>query len=182
MRHIFRASSIGFAALAAMLATPAAAQQVNDDGVKVEEIPLQPLRDLNLDKEEIPPLLVDIGNHPYSTGGLTDCAVIGAAIGDIDIMLGPDIDVPREERSDVDKGVDFAGETAQDIIGGLIPFRGLVREISGAKAQERYLSQLIVAAGVRRAFLKGIGIERGCEAPARPLTDGAGVTAPSADG
>ena len=178
MRYVFRASSIGaFCAAAAMAAAPvsaAQAQQVAEEGVQVEEIPLQPLRDLNLDKEEIPPLLIDIGNHPYSTGGLTDCAIIGKAITDIDIMLGPDIDTPREERSDVDKGVDVAGETAQDLIGGLIPFRGLVREISGAKAQEEYLQDLIAAAALRRGFLKGIGLERGCAAPARPVSEGPG--------
>ncbi len=175
MRHIFRASGIGAICVAAMAAAAiphAQAQQVGDEGVQVEEIPLQPLRDLNLDKKEIPPLLVDIGNHPYSAGGLTDCAVIAKAISDIDIMLGPDMDVPREERSDIAKGADTAGEMAQDIVGGLIPFRGLVREISGAKARERYLGELVMAAAVRRGFLKGIGLERGCESPARPLAEG----------
>lgn len=174
MRHILRASGIGAFCLAAIAAAAphAQAQQVGDDTVKVEEIPLQPLRDLNLDKEEIPPLLIDIGNHPYSAGGLTDCAVIGKAIADIDIMLGPDMDTPREERSDLAKGADTAGEMAQDIVGGLIPFRGLVREISGAKARERYLGELVMAAAVRRGFLKGIGLERGCEPPATPLAEG----------
>jgi hypothetical protein len=150
---------------------PVASGPVVSDNVKLEDIPLQPLRDLNLDQSEIPPLLVDIGNHPYSTGGLTDCATIGKAIADIDVMLGDDIDVPKEERSDLQKGANKVGEVAQDIVGGLIPFRGIVREITGAKAQEQYVSELVVAATVRRAFLKGIGLERGCKAPARPAAE-----------
>ncbi|WP_230279037.1 hypothetical protein [Croceicoccus sp. Ery15] len=153
------------------VSTPAENGPVVSDNVKIEDIPLQPLRDLNLDQSEIPPLLVDIGNHPYSTGGLTDCATIGKAIADIDVMLGDDIDVPKEERSDLQKGANKVGEVAQDIVGGLIPFRGIVREITGAKAQEQYVSELVVAATVRRAFLKGIGLERGCKAPARPAAE-----------
>lgn len=173
MRYLFRLAALtGFlgAGVGTVWAVSpvAQAQQVGSDAVKPEDIPLQPLRDLNLEKDEIPPLLVDIAGDPYSSGGLTSCAVIGKAIGDIDVMLGPDIDTPTAERSDLEKGADTAGSIAQDMVGGLIPFRGVVRELSGAKERERRVSELIAAAAVRRAFLKGVGLQRGCDAPARP--------------
>ena len=129
---------------------------------------MQPLRDLNIDGKDLPPLLLDIGNDPYSTEGIASCAHLSQAIGDIDILIGSDIDDPVE-RSNLQKGVNSAGRVAGSIVGGIIPFRGVVREISGAKGEERRLRLLVNAAMARRGFLKGIGLAKDCPLPARPL-------------
>ena len=56
------------------------------------------------------------------------------------------------------------------MVGSFIPFRGLIREISGANEQERKLQLAIYAGSTRRSFLKGVGYQRGCPWPARPAT------------
>jgi hypothetical protein len=50
-----------------------------------------------------------------------------------------------------------------------VPFRSWVRQLSGAKQNEKRVKEAIYAGSVRRAFLKGIGGHRGCAAPAAPL-------------
>lgn len=80
-------------------------------------------------------------------------------------MLGDDIDV-------VSKGSKrtSAGHVAQEVIGSFIPFRGLIREVSGANAHKRAMETAIVAGLARRSFLKGTGQARGCAYPARSVT------------
>src|SRR3546814_10871883 len=51
----------------------------------------------------------------------------------------------------------------------LIPFRGLVGEGTGANGERRRYALAVYAGTVRRGFLKGVGLERGCKTPARPL-------------
>ncbi|GGD55101.1 hypothetical protein [Croceicoccus mobilis] len=159
--------TLGAVALAAFaLAAPAHAQEV-DGNVRAEDIPLQPLRDLNIDQKDIPPLLVDIANHPYSSGGLVTCGDIEQAIADIDALVGPDVDT-LNESTDLQKGANSVGRIAGNFVGGLIPFRGIVREISGANAHRRELRAMVAAALIRRGFLKGLGLQRECPWPARP--------------
>lgn len=158
----------GLFLLAASLPAMAAAQDdLSSNNVQAEEIPMQPLRDLNLDKVDLPPLLIDISNHPYAAEGLVTCQDIEGAIADIDTLLGPDIDV-ETETSDMQKGANSAGRIAKSFVGGLIPFRSLVREVTGARAHARHVRAVVESAMVRRGFLKGLGLQRGCAWPARP--------------
>jgi hypothetical protein len=52
-----------------------------------------------------------------------------------------------------------------DAIGGVIglPFRGVIRTLSGADYRERVLADAILSGIARRAFLKGAGRAAGCE-------------------
>ena len=51
--------------------------------------------------------------------------------------------------------------------GGAIPFRGVVRKLSGAESHDRLVQSAIIAGNVRRAYLKGLGEARGCMPPAK---------------
>ena len=125
---------------------------------------LQPLVDTNLKKREIPPELQRIEADPYSIDGLRKCAQINAAIVELDGVLGPDIDA-AEPMSRGDKRRRAAGEVAKGLVGGLIPFRGLVREISGAGEAQRRYHAAVEAGLIRRAFLKGYAKARRCRLP-----------------
>jgi len=81
-------------------------------------------------------------------------------------VLGDDIDVARDDG----KATINMGSLAQSVVGSLIPFGGVIREISGANAQQRKWQEAIYAGSVRRAFLKGVGQQRGCAYPARAAT------------
>lgn len=138
-------------------------QPVTDKTVTAVDVVATPLSDLNLKKDKIPDLLQVAEAQPYSLVGLGSCAKLTAAIGDLDAVLGQDIDLPQKDGDKTS-----LGSVAQSAVGSLIPFRGLIREISGANAHERDLQSAIMAGAVRRGFLKGIGQQRGCAYPARP--------------
>jgi hypothetical protein len=57
---------------------------------------------------------------------------------------------------------------AKNVVASFIPFRGILRELTGAAEQERDWRAAIYAGAVRRGFLKGLGQQKGCAYPARP--------------
>lgn len=122
-----------------------------------------PTTDLNLTKQEIPQLLLRARNDPYEMTGISQCRQITAAILELDEWLGPDIDLPQAERDRI-----TAGRAAKAVVGHLIPFRGLIREVSGANKHEEQMNAAIQAGFVRRGFLKGVGQQKGCKYPGRP--------------
>ena len=48
------------------------------------------------------------------------------------------------------------------MVNSLIPFRGVVREVSGAAAADRRLTAATQAGFARRGFLRGVHQTRGC--------------------
>lgn len=148
-------------------AAPALAAQdrpITDRDPDMVDAAKTPINDLNVGRDdEIPPLLIQAGAQPYSLEGLAKCRQIAAAIGELDELLGPDIDLPQEERDRIS-----SGRVAQWLVTSFIPFRGLIREISGANAQDRRVNAAIQAGLTRRGFLKGVGAARGCAYPASP--------------
>lgn len=160
------------AAWTALLASPgvAAAQDKPEKPVTQTEpdavdVVTTPATDLNLRKNEIPALLVAAEQRPYVLRGLGSCSQLATAIGELDAVLGDDIDVPQAEGRRMSPG-----RVAQSVVGAFIPFRGVIREISGANSHDRALQAAILAGVARRSFLKGIGQARGCRYPARSAT------------
>jgi hypothetical protein len=151
-------------AAGAFTASPLAAQQEERTTTSILE---SPLSDVNLKKRHIPPVLIDAQAHPYSTAGMTDCARIGAAVKALDAVLGRDVDVPVTTKRNGNH--DLAMDAGQDVMNSLIPGRFIIRRISGAEAAQRRAVAAVFAGSVRRGFLKGIGLSKGCKPPAAPL-------------
>jgi hypothetical protein len=147
----------------AAVAAPLAAQEEQRTTASILE---SPLSDVNLKKKHIPPVLIAAQAHPYATAGMTDCAKIGAAVKDLDAVLGRDVDVPVTNKRNGKH--DLAMDAGQDVVNSLIPGRFLIRRISGAEAAQRKAVAAIFAGSVRRGFLKGIGLSKGCTPPAAP--------------
>lgn len=141
---------------------------ITDRSVSAADVVTTPMNDLNLRKDEIPTLLIAAQSRPYDTAGLKRCPQITTAVRELDAMLGDDLDLPQEDQNKMS-----AGRVAQAAVGSFIPFRGLIREISGANSQERKLNAAISAGNSRRAFLKGYGEAKGCAYPARSVTPAA---------
>lgn len=156
--------------IALVLAAPALAQN-QPRGLSNEpdaaDIALTPLGDLNLRNDPIPPLLLAAQQAPYDPAGIRNCRDITRLVGELDVVLGPDFDteVPDEGGRNIS-----AGNIAQRLLGSLIPFRGIIREVSGANEHERDFREAIAAGMTRRAYLKGRGQGMGCNYPARPAT------------
>ena len=163
--------AIPFAVSAIILSiSPVIAQTVVDPAnERADDVVLSPLSDVNLRKKAIPPVLLAAVDNPYAMSGLKSCSSFGAAITELDGSLGDDFDVVQEKTRDEKRG-NGAGSLAKAVIGGLIPFRGVIREVSGANGQQRSWDRALYAGSVRRAFLKGIGQTKGCAYPARPAT------------
>lgn len=165
---------MGAAAALALLAPAASVRAddneppkpVTDKTVTATDVAKTPLADLNLSKDPIPQILIDAEKDPYTTAGLKKCAQYAAAIGQLDVVLGADFDIATPEQRRL-----TAGSVAQAVVGSLIPFRGVIREVSGAAKHEAEFRQAILAGMMRRGFLKGAGLKMGCPYPARPADD-----------
>jgi len=134
-----------------------------------------PLEDLNLKREAIPPILTEAIERPYDLTGLDHCEAIAAEVGKLDALLGKDFDEPpppKDDRSLTQKGETMGNNAAVGAVRGaarsIIPFRGLVRQVTGADAHAKQVDTAIQAGKVRRAYLKGVGMNKNCAPPAAP--------------
>lgn len=135
-----------------------------------------PLRDLNVLRTKIPPVLLDASADPYArppklrkATKTAQCAQLVTLIKPLDEALGADIDNPAEDKEGMmDRGRETAFGAMAAFASDAIPFRGWVRKLSGAERHDRYVQQAITAGAVRRAYLKGLGESHGCSPPATP--------------
>jgi len=128
-----------------------------------------PLRDLNVMRTEVPAVLVEALADPYARPKTKKCPELVTSIQVLTEALGPDIDAPVEtEQSLAARGKPMALGAAAGFASDLIPFRGVVRQASGAAKHDQYVQQAILAGSARRAYLKGLGEARGCKPPATP--------------
>ena len=119
------------------------------------------------DGKEVPEKLAAIQADPYALDGLGKCAAIIREVTELTAVLGPDVN-ERVDKSLAKKREETAGRVAGTIAGSVIPFGGLIGEVTGANAERRRYALAVYAGTVRRGFLKGVGLQRGCKAPARP--------------
>jgi hypothetical protein len=111
----------------------------------------QPFRDLSLVREVAPEVLQRAAAGPYDVARIASCAAAQAEVADLDAALGPDLE-PDGKAS----GLTVQG-LAADLLGGAIglPFRGVVRHLTGAEQRDQALRAAVLAGMVRRGFLKG---------------------------
>lgn len=170
----FAARFGGLAAAAALLAAPHAALAQGKapaanpapgdrrDGAidRAREIAGQPARDVGVSKVTIPPVLSEAIANPYGPKNTRNCAAIAVGLRDLNAVLGPDFvagAATNENRAS--KIAEAGGKT---IVNSLIPFRGLVREVTGAAPAQRRLNAAIDAGYARRGFLRGLQQARKC--------------------
>lgn len=162
--HSFAKLLAAGAAIAALATAPASAQRMAGDRPDAEDVARTPLDTFNIDAAEIDPVLKAAARDPYNDEGVRTCNDIVARIAELDTVLGADFDIADKTEEDRIS----TGRVAQSVIGSFIPFRGIIREISGANERERTVQFAYTAGMVRRAYLKGLGQGRGCDYPARP--------------
>lgn len=153
---------IGGAAALALLAGGAAAQQQDDS---VGRAATQPLRDTRIKQDKIPEALLLATSAPYSDEGTRSCAQIAEQIETLNAALGDDVDAVVGKKGE---GAYVASAATKAAINTLIPGLGLVRVITGADKAQRRAEAAAYAGSVRRGYLKGIGLSKGCRAPAAP--------------
>jgi len=134
-----------------------------------------PLQDLNLKRVRIPQILLDAMQRPYDLNGLDRCDAIADEVRKLDTVLGADLDEPPpppDKSTMGQKGGRMANNAAVGAVRGatrsVIPFRGLVRQMTGAEQHDKEVNAAIQAGKVRRAYLKGVGMNKNCAPPAAP--------------
>ncbi|MBS0297107.1 MAG: hypothetical protein JSR45_12415 [Proteobacteria bacterium] len=153
------------AVLAAGCATPARKASA-DIAQPIGEVLSQPAKDLNLVREAQSPTLVTAYANPYGEAG-RGCEQIVAEIRALDAAIGQDLDTPGWKASvESQTPGAFAHDAVRDLVG--LPFRGVVRRISGADRRDRVSRAMVVSGVARRAYLKGRGQAAGCAPPAAP--------------
>lgn len=125
------------------------------------KIAVRPAQDVGIAKTKVPPILEQAGEAPYALDGTGSCAAIANEIRALSSALGADFDAPAVGKRGSKKGeIAKAGGTA--LVDSIIPFRGLVREVSGAAAAQRRLEAATYAGFARRGFLRGLFYSRKC--------------------
>lgn len=121
----------------------------------------EPFQDIGLSKDDIPQVLRNLSENPYVMPAAPLCENLGYEIVALNKVLGADMGTPSsgEKRSYTEEGLEAAQGKAGDMMRGevqVIPFRGVVRRISGAEKHARKVAAAYEAGKLRRAFLKGL--------------------------
>jgi hypothetical protein len=148
MRSIFPCAAGVLAA--AVLASPALAQQVKSGAES----------GTGLTGADVPQLLKDIKAEPYRTPGPPVCDTVPVEIKQIDELIGPDLDdqTKHDDKSLASKGANMARD--------LVPYRGVVRFVTGANKKDDELRDAVMAGYARRGFLRGVQLNMKCGAQA----------------
>jgi hypothetical protein len=131
-----------------------------DSQADFQSILTQPFNDFNLTRTEIPAKLSGITPAPYAPLSPSGCPEMTAEIGELDKILGPDLQGEKTESEKPIISMESAERTARSTARGAasswIPFRGFVRELTGAERHARAVREAVLAGMVRRAYLKGL--------------------------
>ncbi|KAB7644806.1 hypothetical protein [Polymorphobacter fuscus] len=170
LRFIGVAAVLAIATSAGAQNTVKAGAQTNTDeksdldkvGDTMENIGTRPLKDLNIIKAKVAPEIEAIMQEPYSLKGIRSCAQFKTAINRMTAVLGPDVDSPQTQKDDKTPA-EVALSLGESAAGGIIPFSGVIRRLTGAEARQKYAQAAIYAGSVRRAYLKGTARAKGCK-------------------
>ncbi|MFZ4746550.1 MAG: hypothetical protein ACOYLK_06590 [Sphingomonas sp.] len=146
---------------ASQVSTPEPAKNDDEAERAIGDIVTTPLQDTNLKKKRIPEVLELARGGPYEMTGLSNCALINRNIAALSGVLGTDFDTPEDRRPNRGRQ---AASVGKSIVESFIPFRGVIREASGAAAAQREWDAAVDAGIARRGFLRGVARSRGCRA------------------
>jgi len=129
-----------------------------DDAPNLGEAVLTPLGDINLRKSEIPYLLESMEN-PYLMPADSSCDKLMIEIDKLTQLLGNDVNSADESQGSMSQ---TALNAVSSTVGGLIPFRSLIRRASGAAKYEKEVEQSYRKGVARRGYLKGVAAAKKC--------------------
>lgn len=156
-RVVFVCLLSGLSGVALAQGTP---REPASTGERVERIATEPARDVGLQRQAIPPVLEAARADPYTLAGTRTCATMARELRDLNAALGADFDAPPARSGSRAGRIAEAGGRA--VVNTIIPFRGVVRELSGSAEADRRMQAAVDAGLARRGFLRGLAQSRGC--------------------
>ena len=142
-------------------ADPVASAPDAKPAAKAVELVKQPFDDLNIVKKSVAPVLVRAKEAPYAHPS-ADCQVLNTEIEQLTLALGPDVDASVQKASLSKKMSDGGFNLARGAVSSVIPYRGIVRQVTGAEKRAHDNNDAFLAGMVRRAYLKGYVEMLGC--------------------
>lgn len=148
-----------------------------------------PLVDIGIIEDPIPEVLKQYAKNAYALPTPLTCGQILGEIAQLDMLLGPDqctaenpTGIPTSHQGEyIDEGSQAVQNRVSDTVTGYVnvmPFRSVVRYLSGAESHAREIVKAQQAGIARRAFLKGMAEAYDCRTPSSvPLAPP--VSAPS---
>lgn len=127
----------------------------------VAEAASQPLKDLSLVREAPAAVLEAALADPYRAPEPRTCTGVAEEIVALQGALGPDFDEPGYQESQKrDVAQELASGAVKDLVG--LPYRGIIRRVTGADERDRQRQRATLAGHVRRGYLKGLAASMGC--------------------
>jgi len=145
---------LAFVLTASIIASCAHPQSASDP---VGDAISQPFEDLSLIRDKVPEPLIRATAAPYALEGLETCPKLAAAITELDGALGPDFDAKGPDRG---RGQGMVGDLLKGALG--LPFRGVIRRVTGAATRDQAQANAVLAGVARRGFLKGAARAKAC--------------------
>ena len=144
------------------LGAPAVAQMQDNS---IERAAMSPLRDARIKEDKIPDVLLLAVSAPYSSANTRTCAMIAGEVNKLTAVLGQDVDAPAARKG---QAAEIAAAATRGVVSSFIPGLGLVRVITGADKAQRRAEAAVYAGAIRRGYLKGLGLSKGCKPVAAP--------------
>lgn len=126
-----------------------------------------PLKDLGIVRPEAPKQLSDI-QYPYDSARLDNgCPQIRYEIEALNKLLGAESYAAAPAKSGGEQAKDAAGGVvvgvAENATTSFIPFRGVVRGVTGAAARDAEVERAVLLGIMRRSYLRGYGLALECD-------------------
>lgn len=129
---------------------------------------MTPLEDLGLRKRKIPTILNTVIKDPYSLPAHYTCETVKGEMADLTLIIGPDIDSkPKAALSAQEEIMEKGSSLLEDAVVGFVrsqtdflPFRSILRRLTGANTHEKAVAQALQAGTLRRAYLRGLADAR----------------------
>jgi hypothetical protein len=150
--------------LSACASTVKPAERANKN---LGSVAVAPLKDLGIVRQEAPKQLADI-RYPYDQARLDNgCPQIRYEIDALEKLLGTETYLARPAKSGTETAKEAAGGAvvgaAENATTSFIPFRGVVRGVSGASARDAEIDRAVLMGLMRRSFLRGYGLASQCD-------------------
>lgn len=141
-----------------------------------------PFEDLNLTRDEIPEALQKITGNPYEPPVPMQCKAMKEELVTLNAALGPDMEKSAGKAKGIfDKDMNYSEEGASmlqseaiNFVAGkasVIPFRGFVRQVTGAAKHSKELATAYESGKLRRAYLKGLRVAMKCDKAKTAVTE-----------
>jgi len=147
-----------------LLVLPVGSGCATNEEETMVEAATSPLSDLNLVQKKIPEALKQAALEPYALPSDLACDAIESDINELDDVLGLNATpggnglASKKENVADTAAVDAVRRTTQ----GIMPMRDWVRKLTGAEKHSQEVSGAISAGLMRRSFLKGYFVAKGC--------------------